>query len=266
MTKATTRVGIAAACVAVSLGALPAGASVVTGDIGKLEVADVSQCDTVELTLIVEDGGAGTKFSVTRLADIDLHTQAGWDAVENLDIRSAASLPTDGTWRATTNSTGHARLQGLPVGAYLVSAEAAANADASPQDFVLTLPVGSETGWDCAPEVHAKVKTPDDTPETTQPRPPYPPFVPPTPQSEPTPTPTPTPRETPSQPADAPRTSVPSQPGTTPTPSNPSPPGGLARTGASVLGVVGLAALLILAGVLLKRRNRGHNGSGQEGR
>ncbi|WP_165243321.1 SpaA isopeptide-forming pilin-related protein [Corynebacterium lizhenjunii] len=271
MKKATTRLALAAACMVAGLGALPVQAKVVTGDIGKLEVAQVAQCKSANLTLSIqpsgEEGIAGTEFSLAKLADIDLSTQVGWDAVGELDAAKAAQARTEGTWRATTDAAGDARFHDLPVGAYLVSATVPAHGrNATPQDFVLTLPVGSESGWDCSPKVFAKMDTPpESTPaqppaESTPPRPPYPPFNPPTLRPEPTPTPTPTPTQTPTRPSE------PTAPATTPPQSGTSQRPGLASTGASVLGIVGMAAVLILAGALLARRKRDADQPGQEGR
>ena len=198
---------------------------------------------------------AGTKFTVKWVADIDLTTQAGWDQAVALDPAEVAAKGTFDIERsAITGSDGTATISNLPVGVYLVTAtrpEDSNHAYPEIEPFLLTLPVGSSSGWGYAPIIEAKAS--GGTPPTPNPTPVYP-WDP----------------DDPNNPEDPPGRNVPGvtpNPSTTQTPppvrNNPTPPdgkntdgsvstsrlpGALASTGASVIGLALAAAGLFALG------------------
>lgn len=243
-----TRVSLAIAATAgaLMLGVMPlADAIVITGNTSNvsIEQIDVNRTATLILhkkppnpynTTPVADLPAGTisnvTFTIQRVAGIDLSTQEGWDWVADAEVDDVLNGPFDVEFTAKTDYEGYARVDGVPVGVYLVTEVGIDNPShlyRKSAPFLLTVPSGSADGtfWNYEITVNTK-----DTPEA----PPTPPTTPATP------------------------TTTPQQPGTPGQPGQPGPPSrsDLARTGASVLGVVGLGAALVAAGVLLVRRRR----------
>lgn len=248
------RVALATALAAIALSTAQAGADVmtVTGKVEGLDITQTTVCESINLTLVVNrttpaDQVEGTKFVVQRLANIDLTKQSDWDAVKGMDVDKAIAAPKAGLWEATTDAEGKAVINGLPIGAYLVTAEVPHDGHhLTPLPFVITLPTGTDQGWNCAPVINAKFEPvpPTTTPTTTKPE--FPPFVPPVPG-------------TPGEPGNPPRDSV---LGISKQPNN-----GrqdqvlgisrtLASTGAAVIGVVGLAAAMLVVGLVLVRRRK----------
>lgn len=244
------KVVLSSAMVAMALCQAPAYADVtpVTGDVSGLIVEDTALCDQrAGVTLVVNktsnnDQVAGTVFTLERIAGIDLATADGWKAIEGLSVDDAKTMNKDGKWSATSDENGKAVFAGLPIGAYLVTAVAPNDGHhRTPESFILTLPVGNENGWICAPTVNAKfVPLP---PPATETKPPYPPFEPGT-----------TTTTTVTQPAATPVTpALGEQP---PAASSKSTISRLASTGASILGVVAIAAALVASGVYIIRRRK----------
>lgn len=241
------KVVVASAMVALALSQAPAHADVkpVTGDVSGLIVEDTALCDQrAGVTLVVNktssgDQVAGTTFSLERLAGIDLTNAEGWKKIEGLDVDAATLMDKDGKWTATSDENGKAVFAGLPIGAYLVTAEAPSDGrHRTPEAFILTLPVGNENGWNCAPTVNAKfVPLPEPPTET---RPPFPPFEPGTITTTTVTQTLPTPTGEAKPPASGAKSTI----------------GRLASTGASVLGIVAIAAALVASGVFIIRRRR----------
>ena len=255
-----TRVSLAIAATAgaLMLGVMPlADAIVITGNTSNvsIEQIDVNRTATLILrkkppnpynTTPVADLPAGTisnvTFTIQRVAGIDLSTQEGWDWVAEAEVYDVLNGPFDVEFTAKTDYEGYARVDGVPVGVYLVTEVGIDNPShlyRKSAPFLLTVPSGSADGTFWNYEITVNTKGTPEAPPTT-------PTTPTTPDNPPPPT-------TPATP-----TTTPQQPGTPGQPGQPGPPSrsDLARTGASVLGVVGLGAALVAAGVLLVRRRR----------
>ncbi|MEJ6012941.1 SpaA isopeptide-forming pilin-related protein [Corynebacterium sp. H127] len=254
-------IAVAAAVTIAALGITPALADVVTvtGSISGLEVAETAQCGAIDVTMVVNrtrphDVIEGTTFTLDKVSGIDLATQAGWDEVKGMDVDKVRDAHKDGSWHATTDATGHAYFTGLPIGAYYVSATVPNDGNhLKPQEFIITLPTGSNEGWNCTPIINAKFEPVPSTttPSTTTPD--YPPFDPKNPD-----------------------TSTPGTPPPTTTPTDEvggihnAPNGGgdprqdqvlgisraLATTGAAVIGVFAAAVALMVIGIFLVRRRK----------
>lgn len=181
------RIALATALTFAALTVTPAAADVVTvtGPIEGLDITQTTNCGSISVTMVVNrtndnDVIEGTEFTLEKLADIDLTTQEGWDAVKGMAVDKARLAPKVGKWTATTDAQGKARFDALPVGAYFVTAVVPNDGKhLTPAPFVITLPTGGKDGWNCNPEINAKF---EPVPVTTTPtKPPYPPFTPPVP-------------------------------------------------------------------------------------
>ncbi|MFV8382225.1 SpaH/EbpB family LPXTG-anchored major pilin [Corynebacterium hindlerae] len=89
-------------------------------------------------------GIPGVSFSVQKIKNIDLKTNAGWFALEGTDIESPGELEEN---KATqpTNSEGVITLEGLPVGAYLVKETATPVGVTPAAPFIVTVPITNPT-------------------------------------------------------------------------------------------------------------------------
>lgn len=267
----------AVACIATvgvaGTNALPlADAKVVIGVVSEQAIADIDGTRLATLTLqkaphnpfddptegqTPPSSLAGSVFTARLVNGVDLTTQAGWDTARSLDVAGARERGFGREFQATTDQDGIAKLEGLPVGLYLVE-ETPPDAENFPESapFLITIPTGSTDGTTWVYDVKLTVK---DQPTTT---PPDTPVVPPTPvvpvipviPGEPGPTPTP-------------RSSVPvTPPVTAPVPGAPvSPPATqweklrekyLPNTGADVLMVMAAGLAIAAAGLFLVLRNR----------
>ncbi|QHO90326.1 fimbrial protein [Actinomyces sp. 432] len=106
------------------------------------------------------DPVSGVTFTVTKL-NFDLTTQAGWQALADLNgsAAAAADYKTSTVYTDTTNGSGLATFSDLPVGAYLVS-ESSTPANVTPaEDFIVTLPMTDPTdqaAWNYDVHVYPK--------------------------------------------------------------------------------------------------------------
>ena len=217
------------------------------------------------------DGGVeGLTFTLSKVRDVDVTTEAGRAAAKNMTVGKAHEAGVDEIASELTNSEGKALFAGLHPGLYLVE-ETAPDSDhdyrlSDPRLIILPLgnPTGTEFEYDSVAVMKGRPSTPPET--TTPPAPPRTPERP----DEPT-TPHRPPREN-TPPGE--RTTHPDEPGETTErgvvvlgeepPEDSSGSGSrstnvLASTGANVLGLVGFGAVLIFAGLWLSRRKRGES-------
>ncbi|ATZ06878.1 LPXTG cell wall anchor domain-containing protein [Corynebacterium striatum] len=193
---------------------------------------------------------SGYTFTLKRVAGIDIRTRDGYDSALRLTVDKARDRGfTDPTLSRVSDEQGKVRFDGLPAGVYLIEVKPPARAGEKHENIrpmLIILPATNEDGsW--LHELSVKAKTEDGGGDVP----------PPTDIPDPRPTPTPTPTR------DRPITSTSSTPGTTtspvPNPSTDKPghpsSGRLAQTGASVLGIVAVGALLLLLGGYVMRRN-----------
>ncbi|MEJ5997767.1 SpaA isopeptide-forming pilin-related protein [Corynebacterium sp. H130] len=234
------RGAVAAALMAAALSCAPVAHGItVTGPVTGLDVTRTAECGTIDATIVItatrtDDKVAGTVFTLEKLAGIDLTTQAGWDAVKDMDVDKARAAEKAGSWIATTGTDGKAHFADLPIGAYLVTA-VAPEGSLTPAPFVITLPTGAEGRWDCAPVINAKFSPTTET--TTPTKPEYPPYEPPT------------------TPPDEVR-GIHNNPEQKPEDKVLGIRKNLAYTGAAVTGIVALAAGLFAVGLVMVRRRK----------
>lgn len=211
---------------------------------------------------------AGRTLQAERIDGVDLTTRAGWKRAQELTVKQARKADRTAMAKATTAEEGVVNFANLPVGLYLITEVVPTSATEETfvlVPFLITLPTGAFSGteWDYDVEIEAKSEPNPDANSGSSPLPTPPetpgiptfPWVPEVPE-EPTPTPTPSVTTTPSV---TPGVLVPPAP---PGPGQPDVPpesdkpdsSSLARTGASVLGLVLIGAGLVLGGVMLRRR------------
>ncbi|WP_408928130.1 LPXTG cell wall anchor domain-containing protein [Corynebacterium tuberculostearicum] len=217
------------------------------------------------------DGGVeGLTFTLSKVKGIDVKTEDGRDAAKKMTVKKAREAGLDKVAFENTDSEGKALFTGLHPGLYLVEE----SAPDSEHDYRLSeprliiLPLGNPTGTEFEYDSVAVMKGRPSTPPT-------PPTVPPTEPDTPGETTTPKrpPREN-TPPGE--RTTHPDRPGSTAerdvevlgqeppeggsgTGSRSHNSGVLASTGASVLGLIGFGAVLIIAGLWLSRRKKGES-------
>lgn len=204
---------------------------------------------------------SGYTFKLAQVAGLDIRTRQGYTDALNLTPQKARDLGfTEVKRKEISDDTGKVRFDNLPAGAYLIEINPPQRSGERHKDIqpmIVLLPATDKEGnW--LHDLKVVAKTDDGGGHVP----------PPTdiPDPRPTPTPTPTPSEPNSTPP--PEETTPPGPGsdgseTKETSPADTPPAGpekpkpsqLARTGASVLGLLVLAAGLIAAGVLLIRRN-----------
>lgn len=91
---------------------------------------------------------AGVEFTVQRVADIDLTTNAGWREAASLSTEQAAARAETPGRTGVTDADGEVSLTGLPLGLYLVT-ETAYPAGVTPsKPFLVTLPLTHPTERD----------------------------------------------------------------------------------------------------------------------
>lgn len=219
------------------------------------------------------DGGVeGLTFTLSKVRGVDVTSEAGRAAAKKMTVKKAREAGLDKVASENTDSEGKALFTGLHPGLYLVE-ESAPDSDhdyrlSDPRLIILPLgnPTGTEFEYDSVAVMKGRPSTP---PETTVP--PVPPTTPEKPGEKTTPK--RPPRET-TPPGE--RTTHPDRPGSTTerdvevlgqeppeggsgTGSRSHNSGVLASTGASVLGLIGFGAVLIIAGLWLSRRKKGES-------
>lgn len=221
------------------------------------------------------DGGVeGLSFTLSKVRGIDVTTEAGRAAAKKLNVEKAREAGVDKVASERTDAEGKALFTGLHPGLYLVE-ESAPDSEhdyrlSDPRLIILPLgnPTGTEFEYDSVAVMKGRSSTPPETPSTTPPKTT-------TPRTPETPGETTTRHRPPRE--DTPpreRTTYPDRPGETSErevqvlgeepPEDGSGSGSrstnvLASTGASVLGLVGVGAVLIFAGLWLSRRKRGES-------
>ncbi|MDK8469791.1 pilin N-terminal domain-containing protein [Corynebacterium accolens] len=202
---------------------------------------------------------SGYTFELAQIAGLDIRTRQGYTDALNLTPQKARDLGfTDVKRKETSDDSGKVRFENLPAGAYLIEITPPQRSGEKHKDIqpmIVVLPATDKEGnW--LHDLKVVAKTDDGGGDVP----------PPTDIPDPRPTPTPTPSKP--NPTPPPEDTKPPGPGsdgseTTETTPADTPPAGpekpkpsqLARTGASVLGILVLAAGLIAAGMLLIRRN-----------
>ncbi|MBN9643750.1 pilin N-terminal domain-containing protein [Corynebacterium mendelii] len=231
----------------------------------------------------VDDGSVwvteGVPFTIKRVPGIDITTEAGWDKLKEMSLVDIKLADGESVTKKT-NADGEVTFDNLEPGVYLVSEQQPVDAPdgyriATP--FVTILPVadGETKTWRYNVTITPKTEPLGRT----------------KPQPAETPTPSPTPRPTPTPeipdgssfipflpiipivvfppgppPKPQPVPSVPPQPNPVPPPPPPAPSTQpfrppLANTGANVLGVFGIGALILIVGAVIviarRKKDRG---------
>lgn len=211
--------------------------------------------DEVEEGELPPDALNNYKFTLKRIAGVDVRTSAGYEKALKLTPLDATRLGfTDPVQVKVSDDSGEVTFNNLPAGLYFIEVEAPPRAGVKKKHIrplLVVLPATDRDGkWIHEISVSAKTdesggrivpptEIPDPRPSTTPPRPDSTPTtLAPPPQMT-------TGSNVPPDQSDNKQSSN--------TPSH-SVPGQLAHTGASVLGLTAIAAVLILAGVLLARR------------
>lgn len=286
---------IAVACSAAAIGASFAGAGaaladtrVVSGNDAGLVAESVDKHAQLTLTVRkvatnpyddVPEGAkpsaiAGARFTLSLVEGVDATTTAGREEAKGLSLDDVASKTLNPIAQRTTDADGVAEFTGLAPGLYLME-ESAPDGDynyhlSSPKLIILPLGNATGDGFDyenvvvtkpepSRPPTTTTTRTRPPATETTT-RPPLPP-IPPITVTTRTSTPTTHVTEPPvTTTLTPPTTATPGKTTGTTTvapPSKSSRDGGLASTGANVLWLVGIAAILIIGGLALARRNNG---------
>lgn len=286
---------IAVACSAAAIGASFAGAGaaladtrVVSGNDAGLVAESVDKHAQLTLTVRkvatnpyddVPEGAkpsaiAGARFTLSLVEGVDVTTTAGREEAKGLSLVDASSKTLNPIAQRTTHADGVAEFTGLAPGLYLLE-ESAPDGDynyhlSSPKLIILPLGNATGDGFDyenvvvtkpepSRPPTTTTTRTRPPATETTT-RPPLPP-IPPITVTTRTSTPTTHVTEPPATSTSTPPTTA--TPGKTTGTTTVAPPskssrdGGLASTGANVLWLVGIAAILIIGGLALARRNNG---------
>lgn len=286
---------IAVACSAAAIGASFAGAGaaladtrVVSGNDAGLVAESVDKHAQLTLTVRkvatnpyddVPEGAkpsaiAGARFTLSLVEGVDVTTTAGREEAKGLSLADASSKTLTHIAQRTTDANGVAEFTGLAPGLYLLE-ESAPDGNynyhlSSPKLIILPLGNATGDGFDyenvvvtkpepSRPPTTTTTRTRPPATETTT-RPPLPP-IPPITVTTRTSTPTTHVTEPPATTTLTPPTTA--TPGKTTGTTTVAPPskssrdGGLASTGANVLWLVGIAAILIIGGLALARRNNG---------
>ncbi|MCS4531598.1 LPXTG cell wall anchor domain-containing protein [Corynebacterium sp. ES2730-CONJ] len=223
----------------------PQAHAAVTGFANPAPAADTIDLDrdiTVEIRIpsnsgLSGEGSAGYTVTLTKLDTDPINTTQGYTKAARLSVTQAKRLGQGDSYSEVTNAQGTVVFSGLKPGVYLFKATPPAGDGRKTQEDVIVIPIIDKQGeWSYNLALAAKFE------------------VPPTP----TPTPPPSPPVTITPPP--PVTNTPPPPSTT-TPPAPPVKGmkSLPMTGAGVIGLVGLAGLLILAGFWVLAVNRRRN-------
>ena len=89
----------------------------------------------------------GAHFQISKLTNIDLTTQAGWEKLlsYNGDVAAAKNDGTDAPQVKTTAGGGLAKFDGLPLGAYIVTETATPAGYVGSKPFIITVPMTHPT-------------------------------------------------------------------------------------------------------------------------
>ena len=144
--------------------AVPAVATVVTGNVDGLPIGAIDTSRTAGLTIhkIGENpynevpagekprgGVAGATFIIDHLGGYDISDEVTWEIFRDLDVEDTESAPVLETFVAVTDSDGNAEFDGLTPGLYRVREKAPADASRRylvSAPFLVTLPVGEVDG------------------------------------------------------------------------------------------------------------------------
>lgn len=281
---------VAAVCSTAAIGASLAGTGtaladtrVVSGNDAGLAAESVDKHDLLTLTVRkvatnpyddVPEGAkpsaiAGAKFTLSRIEGIDVTTTAGREDAKRLSLDDASSKTLNPIAQRTTDADGVVTFSNLAPGLYLLE-ESAPDGDynyhlASPKLIILPLGNATGDGFDYENVVVTKPEpSRPPTTTTTRTRPPGTVTIHPgneTIWSTPSTTRVAEPPVTATSTRSATVSAAPAASGTPPAattataPGNPDRNGGLASTGANVLWLAGIAAILIIGGLVLARRN-----------
>lgn len=244
-------------------------AATIVGTVGGLEPSSIDADAKASLTVSVagsnpyddepddelpRGGVEGFTFMAFRIADVDLTTVEGWNRAEEYTLTAAKNAEHSHEFTSTTDATGFAYFQDIPVGLYYVSAEVPNDNNHSykkPQNMLLTVPVGQSTEdvamWQY--DVNIKAKYAPEVPIV----------IPPIPIPVPVPTPGDLGREggvLPKTPEGGVLDKQPTQEVEAKTPEGGVLDKQLAETGASVIWIASIAVLLILTGFILLAKKR----------
>ncbi|ALA66525.1 hypothetical protein [Corynebacterium lactis] len=200
---------------------------------------------------------AGVKIHLKRLSGIDPKNSADMARVEKATLEQNQGWPTDAHLWQVTDAEGKTRFEGLADGIYLVTSTAPGEGYREINSFLVAVPFHTvaTNSNPVAGVIVAKTHTPGKPP-VTPPTPPDVPEVPGVPPTKPG-TPPSAPPSVPTTPNNSDSPPVPEQPDPhEKAPSEKTPKGPLAVTGAQVIGLVVVAAVLIGAGFVLIAGNR----------
>lgn len=181
---------------------------------------------------------AGIEIRLAKLADLDPFNAEDIRRIESTPLAEiVANWPTSDYYTVTTDGDGVAVFQSLPVGVYLVTSAAPDDGTIYRQiePFLVGIPMNPEAGQTAHPDGLIITKTRPQTPPTG------------TPERPPVDVPDLPPGDRPNNPGEpgAPHASSPGETSETHT------RGGLARTGADVIELLIIGALVVSAGVAL---------------
>ncbi|CAB0678968.1 cell surface protein [Corynebacterium diphtheriae] len=222
---------------------LPQAQAAVTGFYKPAPPADTIDLDR-EVTMVIkipsasdntDKGAPRYKVTITRLKTANINTTEGYAKAAALSVAEARKLKKLESHTCVTDSEGKREFTGLKPGAYLFTAEPPSAGGRKPQADVIIVPIIDENGqWDYNFTAVAKFEVEPEVPPVTPP-----------PTVTTTVTPPPTPTTVPQTPISAPNK-----------PPMSAPRKSLPITGAQVIGLVGLATILISAGFAVLVANR----------
>lgn len=214
---------------------LPQAQAAVTGFYKPAPPADTIDLNR-EVTMVIkipsasgntDKGAPGYKVTITRLETAPINTNEGYTKAASLSVAEARKLKKLESHTGVTDSEGKYEFAGLKPGAYLFTAEPPSTGGRKPQADVIIVPIIDQNGhWDYNFTAVAKFEVEPEVPPVTPP---------PTVTTTVTP---PPPRSGTENPPKAKQREP------------------LPVTGAQVIGIVGIAAILISAGFAVLVANR----------
>lgn len=92
------------------------------------------------------------KFTVTKVDNVDLTTQAGWESLKNMNVDTAKNQLSGTKYEIITDVNGVAKQENLPLGLYLVQetdfSQAVPQVATAASDFLVSIPLNNkEKGW-----------------------------------------------------------------------------------------------------------------------
>ncbi|CAB0584361.1 cell surface protein [Corynebacterium diphtheriae] len=214
---------------------LPQAQAAVTGFYKPAPPADTIDLNR-EVTMVIkipsasgntDKGAPGYKVTITRLETAPINTNEGYTKAASLSVAEARKLKKLESHTGVTDSEGKYEFAGLKPGAYLFTAEPPSTGGRKPQADVIIVPIIDQNGhWDYNFTAVAKFEVEPEVPPVTPP-------------------PTVTTTVTPPPPGSG-----------TENPPKAKQREPLPVTGAQVIGIVGIAAILISAGFAVLVANR----------